>query len=117
MTKLVAPILDSNTDTDPEVQDVPETTKEQQEAATTSSDTKKSKQSEGEEEKKIEDYIEKAALSQSPPKENPDTNHEDPALYVTRKKAKRAIPGAQPEKATEVVKRVGQENVAPKIGV
>ena len=115
MTKLVAPILDSNTDTDPEVQDVPETTKEQQEAATTSSDTKKSNKSVGDEEKKVEEYVE-AALSQSPPKENPDTNHEDPALYVTRKKAKRAIPGAQPEKATEVVKRVGQENIANKMG-
>ena len=37
--------------------------------------------------------------------------HDDPNLYVVRKKPKRAIPGSKTEKATEVQQRVGQENL------
>jgi len=37
--------------------------------------------------------------------------HDDPNLYVVRKKPKRAPPGTKAEKATEVQQRVGQENL------
>ena len=40
-----------------------------------------------------------------------EPKHDDPNLYVVRKKPKRAIPGSKPEKATEIQQRVGQENL------
>ena len=40
-----------------------------------------------------------------------EPKHDDPNLYVVRKKPKRAIPGQKPEKATEIQQRVGQENL------
>ena len=36
-----------------------------------------------------------------------EPTHADPNLYVVRKKPKRALPGAKPEKATEIQQRVG----------
>jgi hypothetical protein len=76
MKRLVAPILDSNTDTDPEVQDVPEATNEMKEATTTSSDTKQSKGSKtSDEEEKLMEQEAEEALANGVDKENPDTNH------------------------------------------
>jgi len=65
----------------------------------------------------------KKAVAVKPFEENKNPNivepkHDDPNLYVVRKKPKRAIPGTKPEKATEIQQRVGQENlttVAPPV--
>ena len=103
MNKLVGTVVDSNTETDPENEaDFVEKEKlEIKEDVGSTGPSSKQVNSDGDSKDAVQPFEE----NKNP--NLPEPHHEDPNLYIVRKKPKRAIPGTKTEKATEIQQRVG----------
>ena len=104
MDKLVGGVVDTETDPENEA-DFEKEANEDAENDAVGSTGPSSKQQDASESDNSKKEVKPFEENKNPNIEEP--KHDDPNLYVVRKKPKRAIPGAKPEKATEIQQRVG----------
>ena len=104
MDKLVGGVVDTETDPENEA-DFEKEANDDAENDAAGSTGPSSKQQDASESDNSKKEVKPFEENKNPNIEEP--KHDDPNLYVVRKKPKRAIPGAKPEKATEIQQRVG----------